>query len=1167
MPKQQPRKTNKGGKRSALKQKNSGKFGKQNFNLSVNSASAKDADGNGIVDGSEKSAYQLYNSGAPLFITTKSGKTLSDRTSRKWSILAAASEGKGHLALVNKNQARKSRHRIWAINANGTVQSRGRWLSDQALGSQGYEAIFGIDFNNDGVIEADTLVDAGDASYVLQGTAAVGKRLKIQRNADDPDGNGKPSITWQSSSKSGPWTTVTKQKSLKIPTSLDGAKIRARIDYTDGDGFKETVFTESLTIPYVDSGDASYVISGTAAVGQTLKIERNVADPDGHGQPAVIAWQSSYDGNNWTTIGTLPSLKVPSSIDGAKIRARLDYTDGDGFKETAFTQTLAIPYVDDGDATFLIQGSPEVGETLSITQSSEDPDGDGGGSRSIAWLQSKNGINWSRASSENTFKISDALEGYRIAATVDYTDGQGFDESVRTETVTIPYVDDGDAAFLIQGTPEVGQTLSVTRSINDPDGDGATSISWLRSTDGVNWSLASTERTFNIPHALEGQRILASVDYTDGQGFDESINTDALTIPYVDDGDATFLIQGTPRVGQTLSITRSSDDPDGDGATEISWQASLDGITWFEVSTSDQLTITSDIAGHQLNALVQYTDGQGFKESITTEIVSVPGVPGLDPDGNDDYGDSPSTAGRLTVNNSASGELGDPGDRDWFAIDLTAGVRYQFNLQGDSLADPFLFLRDASSSLIDYNDDKSTSSLDSQITFTAETSGTHYLDVGSYYDAYTGTYTLSATTLNAPNPGFSSSDGYGHVNAQRAFEQLLGVSLDSVDALGGNLWGLDNINAPEVWGGGGSFSGATGRGSTVAVIDTGVDLDHPEFSGRIVDGYDFVDGDAIADDGNGHGTHVAGTIAGANDGTGITGVAYDANIMPLRVLDDDGYGWTSDIISAVRWAADRGADVINMSLGGGGYSQAMADAISYATGQGSVVVMAAGNSGGSSPDYPAAHAINQGIAVGAVDQNRSLAGFSNRAGSTELDYVTAPGVNIYSALPGGGYGNANGTSMAAPHVAGVAGLLKSHDGNLSPSSIEDLLTGSASNSRASSAINNVRPSGAWRSQDTITAQTLSDFQDHELSGTLIASIDGNGKERRSTLRQLKRGVRNNNAAYNGLDHVEVIDGSKNSFAVLELSNAQTVDQRSLLSNLLASDQFHYFEVEQKFSIV
>ena len=1169
MPNRNPsKKTKQGATGNKVTQKNSGKFKQQNLIRPSTFTSAKDDDGNGLVDGSEKTAYQLYNSGNPLFISTKSGKTFSNKTSTKWSILAAVPEKQGHLALVNNNQSRKIKHRVWEINAQGIIQSKGRWLSERALGSQGYEASFGIDFNGDGVIEADALVDAGDASYVLSGTAAVGERLKVQRKADDPDGNGKAAITWQSSSKSGGWTTIGTKKSLKVPTNLDGSQIRARIDYVDSDGFKETVFTPALDIPYVDAGNASYVISGTAAVGEILKLEQKSNDPDGNGNP-IIKWQSSSGGDNWTTIGTLSTLKVPSSLDGSQIRAQIDYTDGDGFDETVFTNSLTIPYVDDGDAAFLITGTPEVGQTLSITKSDNDPDGDGDGTRSISWLQSTDGVNWSPSSSESSFNIPHDLEGHRIVATVDYTDGQGFAESIDTNILTIPYIDDGDAAFLITGTPEVGETLSVTRSINDPDGDGSPSISWLQSTDGVNWSRISSESTFNIPHELEGHRIVATVDYTDGQGFDESINTDALTIPYVDDGDATFLIQGTPRVGQTLSIARSSTDPDGDGdgAMEISWQASLDGMTWWEVSTSDQLAITSEIAGHQLNALVQYTDGQGFKESISTEIVSVPGVPGLDPDGNDDYGDSPSTSGRLTVNNSALGELGDPGDRDWFAIDLTAGVRYQFNLEGDSLADPFLYLRNASSSLIDYNDDKSGSSLNSQITFTADTSGTHYLDVGSYYDAYTGTYTLSATTLNAPNPGFSSSDGYGHVNAQRAFEQLLGVSLDSVDALGGNLWGLDNVNAPEVWGGGGSFSGATGSGSTVAVIDTGVDLDHPEFTGRIVGGYDFVDGDSTADDGNGHGTHVAGTIAGANDGNGITGVAYDANIMPLRVLDDDGYGWTSDIISAVRWAADRGADVINMSLGGGGYSQAMADAISYATGQGSVVVMAAGNSGGSSPDYPAAHAINQGIAVGAVDQNRALAGFSNRAGSTELDYVTAPGVNIYSAVPGGGYSNANGTSMAAPHVAGVAGLLKGHDRNLSPSSIEDLLTGSASNSSASSSVSNSRASGAWRSQDTITAQTLSDFQDHELSGTLIASIDGNSKERRSTLRQLKRGVRNNNAAYNGLDHVEVVDGSRNSFAVLELSDARTVDQRSLLSNLLASDQFHYFEVEQKFSIV
>merc|ERR1711916_121044 len=143
------------------------------------------------------------------------------------------------------------------------------------------------------------------------------------------------------------------------------------------------------------------------------------------------------------------------------------------------------------------------------------------------------------------------------------------------------------------------------------------------------------------------------------------------------------------------------------------------------------------------------------------------------------------------------------------------------------------------------------------------------------------------------------------------------------------MGGLDNIGAPEVWAGGNGFSGATGSGTVIAVIDTGVHLDHPEFQDRITQGFDFVDYDNIADDGDGHGTHVAGTIAGADDGEGITGVAPDASIMPIRVLDDEGYGYTSDIIAGIRWAADNDADVINLSLGGGGYSQAMADAVAY----------------------------------------------------------------------------------------------------------------------------------------------------------------------------------------------------------------------------------------------
>jgi subtilisin family serine protease len=137
--------------------------------------------------------------------------------------------------------------------------------------------------------------------------------------------------------------------------------------------------------------------------------------------------------------------------------------------------------------------------------------------------------------------------------------------------------------------------------------------------------------------------------------------------------------------------------------------------------------------------------------------------------------------------------------------------------------------------------------------------------------------------------------------------------------------------------------------------------------------------------------------------------------------------------------------VINLSLGGGGYSQSMADCIEYASSLGSVVVMAAGNSGGLSPEYPAAHARNHGLAVGAVDQTANIASFSNLSGVVEIDYVTAPGVDIYSSIPGNRYAFYNGTSMATPHVAGAAALLRGYDSSLSAESIEDLLTGTASN--------------------------------------------------------------------------------------------------------------------------
>ena len=623
------------------------------------------------------------------------------------------------------------------------------------------------------------------------------------------------------------------------------------------------------------------------------------------------------------------------------------------------------------------------------------------------------------------------------------------------------------------------------------------------------------------------------------------------------DGNATFVIQGTPEVGQPLTVELVDDDPDGNGSFNYTWEASFDTSNWSTIASGSSLTVSQELEGQQVQARISYTDAEEHPESVYTDSVTIAR--------SDDFSEDSSTTGRLSIGGTSSGELEEAGDSDWFQVSLVEGASYEFNQVGNTLSDPYLYLRNQNGTILLGNDDDDDGSgLNSRITFNATYSGSYYLDAGSYQNSLTGSYTVSATeTAAPPEPGFSSIDGWGEVSASRAFEQLMGINLPSVDNLGGNLWGLDNINAPEVWAGGTGFSGVTGEGVTVAVIDTGVDLDHPEFTGRITYGYDFVDNDTIADDGHGHGTHVAGTIAGShNDGVGISGVAPDAQIMPIRVLDDNGSGYTSDIVEGIIWATDNGADVINMSLGGGGYSQAMADAIEYASNNGTVVVMAAGNSSGNSPNYPAAHAVNYGIAVGAVDQSRNMASFSNLAGNTMLDYVTAPGQYIYSSVPSGNYDFLSGTSMAAPHVAGVAALLKSHDNSLSASTIEDLLTGTASNAASANITTTLSESPnsekSFSSDTIITAETIHQFSEDQLSTRLIGrTASGNAQPNNEFSQQINSYLQSNPTS-----DTQPFGTQATGFLSVDLTDtSNTTSSSELLSNLLSSNQFEYFEID------
>jgi thermitase len=246
-------------------------------------------------------------------------------------------------------------------------------------------------------------------------------------------------------------------------------------------------------------------------------------------------------------------------------------------------------------------------------------------------------------------------------------------------------------------------------------------------------------------------------------------------------------------------------------------------------------------------------------------------------------------------------------------------------------------------------------------------------------------------------------------------------------------YGLVNIHAPQGW----DYS--TGSSAvTIAILDSGVDLSHPDLAGKIVPGYDFVNNDAIAQDDFGHGTHVAGIAAASgNNSLGIAGVSWGARIMPVKVLNASGNGSFANVAAGIAWAADNGAQVINLSLGGASPSTVLQDAVNYAYGKGVVLVAAAGNTGSNFVLYPA-HYPNV-IAVGAVDGANNHAGFSNYG--PELSLV-APGASIYSTVIGG-YGYKNGTSMAAPYVSGLAAILRGYPGGYSPAGITFALESSA----------------------------------------------------------------------------------------------------------------------------
>ncbi|MBM3259648.1 MAG: peptidase S8 [Candidatus Sericytochromatia bacterium] len=264
------------------------------------------------------------------------------------------------------------------------------------------------------------------------------------------------------------------------------------------------------------------------------------------------------------------------------------------------------------------------------------------------------------------------------------------------------------------------------------------------------------------------------------------------------------------------------------------------------------------------------------------------------------------------------------------------------------------------------------------------------------------------------------------------------------DPLFGKQYAPQLVKAPGAWG----FT--TGKGQTIAIVDTGVDTGHPDLKAHMVPGWNTVDNSANDKDDFGHGTHCAGIAAGlTNNKVGIAGIAPDAKIMSVKVLGSDGSGSDETVASGITWAADHGATVISLSLGGPGESKVMNDAVDYAIRKGAVLVAAMGNDGTNEKSYPAA--CPGVIAVGASDSQDKIADFSQWGSWIS---VAAPGVKIFATMPTykvamsdwgfpRNYASMDGTSMACPAAAGVTALIRASQPSLAVAQVKARLEATA----------------------------------------------------------------------------------------------------------------------------
>ncbi|WP_288255762.1 hypothetical protein, partial [uncultured Prochlorococcus sp.] len=509
--------------------------------------------------------------------------------------------------------------------------------------------------------------NTGSASFSISGTTQVGQTLSLSESSSDPDGTGLKdyNYSWQSSSDGTTWSqigqafasgyepyttkssttageTLTTEVGSSITLNANGT-ISISGTYTNGLNADQSTALAGNNFTKIYAGGYGH-LAGQRSDGSLLVIGYSVENESTiynllnnsftdikfnyaaggakNSSNEIITWGHSgyYDSLKQQYTDNFSTYTLTSTEEGKKVRAVITYSDGSDFTESVTTTAVDIK-TDDGEAVFAISGTTQLGQALSITESTADPDGTG--TLSYVWQSSPDETAWTQIGSDSTYTITSSEEDKKVRAILSYTDDQGFSESVTTSSVDIKTIDDGDAVFAISGTTQIGQSLSITESTADPDGTGTLSYVWQSSSDETTWSQIGTDSTYTLTSSEEGKKIRAIISYTDNQGFAESVTTSSIDL--INDGDATFTINssGNKLAGDNLSITESTADPDGTGTLSYVWQSSSDETTWTQIGTDSTYTLTSTEEGKKVRAILSYTDGQGFAESVTTSTIDI----------------------------------------------------------------------------------------------------------------------------------------------------------------------------------------------------------------------------------------------------------------------------------------------------------------------------------------------------------------------------------------------------------------------------------------------------------------------------------------------------------------------------------------------------------------